>query len=453
MKFDELNLSPDILSGLRDVQFEKPTPLQESVLPSLLEGKDVFAKAENGKDKNALIGISALQMFSKAENIEGTHVLVLTPKTKEAREIDEQIWAMGYHAEVECAAIHMDGDEEEQKKSVLDKVPILVANPGPLINIMEDNRVIFRHIDYVVVDALDEMVSIGLADRLKAIRKRILSEPQILVLTNEYNNDVKNLAKEFLEKAEIIGFEEVGNNGRALEDPPSISQKLEQGYINVPSRMKITTLMAHIEQTPTDNCVIFTASKRGTDRLYRIFKKRKLKVTSIHGKLSDEKREQRFSNFANGDVQYLLVAEIPAASLDLKNVVQVINYDVPNEADEYRYRANLVGSGKATRIVSLVSKQDRNDISELQNELGQAPQELPLPDKVKQKLKEKKNKKKRDDRKPRPKREGGKKKRGEEKEENKMELPRPSYDKLSGGRTGDTDERTGVVEFFRKLFS
>ena len=451
MNFDELNLSQEILDGLKDVKYDEPTSLQQSVLPSILEGKDVLIKAEGGKDKEGVIGITALEKFSNLEEQKGTHILVLTPNPKEAKEIDELIWAMGYHAEVECAAIDIDGDRESQEEAIANGVPILIANPGRLLEILEDEKHIFRQVNCFVIDAIDEMISIGLSDRLKDINKRVMSDCQKIMFANELNNDVKSFAQYFLKEPDLIGFENLPANGQGLGEVPEVPKNLSQGYINVPPRMKITTLMAHIESTPSDRCVIFTASKRGTDRLYRVLRKRNMKATSLHGKLSDKKIAQRFANFTNGDVQYLLVADIPAAELNLQKVKQVINYDVPNDPDEYRYRANLVGSGKATRIVSLVSKQDRSDISTLENELGQAPQELPLPDKVKQKLKERKNKKKKDKRKSRPKRGKSKEK---EKEKNKMELPRPSYDKLSGGRSGrKKDEREGVVEFFKKLFS
>ena len=439
-----------MMSGLKDVQKDKPTELQQAVLPSILEKKDVFIKAENGNDKNGVIGISALQKFSKIEEPTGTHILILTPNPKEAQEIDELIWAMGYHAEVECAAVHLDGNQAEEQEAVESGVPIIVANPGRLVDIMEENRFIFRHVDCLIVDSMDEMVSIGLVDHLKSINKRVMSDCQKVLFSNELNNDVKSFAKYFLNEPEVIGFEEESSNGQ-VGAPPEVSKDLTQSYINVPPRMKITTLMAHLENTPDDRCVVFTASKRGTDRLYRVFRKRNLKTTSLHGKLSDEKRSQRYANFTNGDVQYLLVADISAAELDLDKITQVINYDVPNDTDEYRYRANLIGSGKATRIVSLVSKQDRNDINELENELGQSPEEIPLPDKVKEKLKERKNKRN-NNKKQRPKR-GSNKNNKRQKKDNKMELPRPSYDKLSGGRTGDADERNGVIDFFKRLFS
>lgn len=451
LNFEELNLNDDILSGIKDVNRSKPTSLQETIIPAILEGKDTLIKADEGDDKNAAIALTALQKFSSLDEQEGTHILVLTPNSKEADEIDQLIWAMGYHAEVECAPIHLDGDESQQLESIQNGVPILVANPGQLIDLLENNRIILRHVDYLVIDRMDKMIAIGLVNKLNKIFKRVLSSHQTVIFTSELNEKVSSYAKEHLEEPTFLGFEDSETQKKLLETPPEVPQNLTQAYIKVPPRMKITTLLAHLDQTPEDRCVIFTASKRGTDRLYRSLRKRNKKATSLHGKLSDQKRAQRFANFTNGDVQYLLVADISAAELDLRQVTQVINYDVPKDPDEYRYRANLVGSGKASRIVSLVSKQDRSDINQLQNELGEAPEELPLPKEVQKKAKQRNNK--RGGRKKSRSKRGRGKQGKSSKKKKEMELPRPSYEKLSGGRTGEKDERTGVVEFFRNLFS
>src|SRR5699024_2048 len=135
---------------------------------------------------------------------------------------------------------------------------------------------------------------------------------------------------------------------------------LKQSYIKVPPRMKISTLLAHLQNNDSGNSIIFTNSKRGTDKLYRILKKQHMKAVSLHYKLSDERQAQRLANFTNGNVQYLLVSDISAAQLDINGVTRVVNYDVPADANEYRYRAGLIGSGENNHITSLVSKQDQS---------------------------------------------------------------------------------------------
>jgi superfamily II DNA/RNA helicase len=446
-----MDLSPDIMSGLKDVKYTELTELQEEALPVILEGNDALIKAEPGSSKIASFVIPALEQINQKEREEGVSVLILTPNPEESKEIDELVWAMGYHAQIECASVDMDGDFEEQSEALQSEVEVVVGNPGPLLDVCSDLRYIFRGVDLLVIDSADEMISLNIDAKIKGISKRILSDHQTLIYTEEVNDQVQEMAKTYLKEPVAVGFDDKPG---MLKEPPSVDQNLQQGYIYVPNRMKITTLMAHLEDTPTDNCVIFTASKRGTDRLYRILRERNLKATSLHAKLSDEKRSQRFSNFTNGDVQYLLVADIPAVELGLERVTQVINYDVPNDPDEYRYRAGLIDSGTASRLVSLVSKQDRSDINKLESALGQAPKELPLPDEVQQKLKERKKKKKKSKKKKeRPKR-GSQNGRGKHKKDDELQLPRPSYEKLSGGRKGDKkkDQKSGVIGLIKRLF-
>lgn len=441
------------MSGLQDVNYSEATDLQERVIPILLEGKDALVKSEAGKSKNGTIIIPALERIEQKEDREGTIALILTPNPKESKEMDELVWAMGYHSQIECVSIDSEGNRAEQVESLKNRLPVVVATPDSLLDLMQENKLILRNVEYLVIDSASEMIEKDLLEKIKLVTRRVLSEHQTVVFSSELNSEVKELANKYLEEPEIIGFEGVGN-AKELAGPPSVPSNLSQGYIYVPNRMKITTLMAHLEDSKTDNCVIFTASKRGTDRLYRVIRKKGKKATSLHGKLSEEKRAQRFANFTNGDVQYLLVADISAAELGLDRVTQVINYDVPNDPDEYRYRADLVGSGKASRIVSLVSKQDRSDINDLENQLGEAPKELPLPGKVKQKLKERRNKKKSKGKRGKRSRNGRDKKSRKERD-SKFELPRPSYDKLSGGRSGSDEEndKSGMIGFFKKLFS
>lgn len=452
------------MNGLEDVNYTELTELQENALPKILDGEDALIRAEPGKDKNATFVIPALAKIDDKDKVEGVTTLILTPGSSESKQIDELIWAMGYHAQIECASIDLDGDEEEQKELLKNAPQVIVGNPGPLLNILQDLRYIFRHVDYLVIDEADNHISLDLMSKIKNILKRVISEHQTLIFTNELTDEVEQFAEDTLTDGIAIGFDP--SKSQLLSKPPKVPGDLPQGYIYVPNRMKITTFMAHIEESPDERCVVFTASKRGTDRLYKTLRKNNFKATSLHGKLSDEKCAQRLANFTNGDVQFLLVADISAAALDINDVIQVINYDVPNDPDEYRYRTDLVGSGKAARIISLVSKQDRGDINKIEEELGEVPKELALPKKVKQKLKErKKNQKKSDS----GKRHSGKNKSPKQKSKSKgkhkskkgskdngLELPRPSYDKLSGGKSGsskDADEKSGVIQMLKNLFS
>ncbi len=448
LKFEELNLHDDILEKLQNNNQSEATQLQKSIITAVRDEQSLVIKAEPGSDKYNAIAIAALEKFQASKAQEGTQVLIPSDDSESLNQVSNLISQLKSDADPVCAKIDPEGDSDEQIELINSGHAILLANPARLHELMKQNRYIFRHTELLVLDHFDEMIANDQQGTLKAINRRILSDYTSLICVSELDNATKKAALSFAEKADFIGFE---NSDKLGGEPPVIPGHLSQGYIKVPPRMKITTLMAHLDNTTGGNCIIFTASKRGTDRLYRILKKQRLKAVSLHYKLSDERRAQRFANFANGDVQYLLVSDISAADLDMEGVTQVINYDVPNSSDEYRYRAALVGTGKNNRIVSLVSKQDRSDISELQNELGQTPDEIPLPDKVKQKLKERKSQ-------PRSNGQNGrgrnKNHAKNKKKSNELELPQPNYDQLSGGRSGHhNEEETGIVKFFKKLFS
>lgn len=541
MSFEQYKLSPEILSGLKDVHYEEPTPLQKLVLPVALEGKDALVKAQSGMGKNGAIIIPLLERLQRNKSGKGIRALILTPEVDDARRIDELIWAMGYHAQIESACIDMKGNRDDQIEALKQGASVIVANPGRLLDRLDDTGATFDNVEIVVLDKVDFMEKIGILPKIDKIMERVKGKHQTMLFADDMNKNVRKVADQHLHEASELAFglfsqqpsgsddkpkRDRSRNGRSQKEKAEKPEKseakqqqkqqaqkqqkqqpkkeekqkkgqsngqdksvkipddLKQGYIYVPGRMKISTLMAHLDNTPTDNVVIFTASKRGTDRLYRVLRKRKKRVTSLHGKLSDDKWNERFEKFMQGNYQYLLVTDISGADLKIDNVKQVINYDVPSDVQEYRHRTDLVKDGKASRIVSLVSKQDRGDINNIEKELGNAPDELPLPEEVKKKKKERNKKRGGRNKKRGRGRRGGRNrgnrdnnngskngkgsrkksrrgKRGRRNERKKSgqqdgpSLPKPSYDKLSGGRTGkkkDEEESKGLVGFVKKLF-
>ncbi len=571
MSFEQYDLSPDLLNGLVDTRIEKPTPLQQEVIPQALEGKHLLVKNES-EDNGAFL-IPALQKLIANGEVSGTRILILTPSIERAKAIDEMIWAMGYHAQVSSTSLSMKGDKVAQEQAVLDEAPVIVANPGRLVDILEKTKKTFTDLECVVIDEAHNMENFSLVGRVKSIFEFIENQPQVLIFSGTMNNATKQLAENALKNPELIGFqstdieekkavepaeideeevkeklkqasvkvvlnpEEKSSNGESTEnknsaqekaeakevkpavidqkeveaklekasvkvvlnpekkepenktdsgsdsnsdkapveklkeasvsvvlkkdqtDEPSVPKNLEQGYINVPPRMKISTLMAHLENSKVERIVVFTASKRTADRLFRIILKKSWGVVSVDESINKETFNERFQKFTSNEMKILIVGGMSATDIEIDKVTQVINYDVPNEVEEYRYRAELVGSKKAGQMVSLVSKMDRDDIEKITNEVGYAPEEIKLPEEVKKKKKGKNsNNKKRNNKQSKPhnktRRSSSNNKKAKKKKEtadNSYGLPRPSYDGLSGGREGDRSG--GVFGWVKKLFN
>jgi superfamily II DNA/RNA helicase len=568
LSFEQYDLSPDLLNGLVDTRIEKPTPLQQEVIPQALEGKHLLVKNES-EDNGAFL-IPALQKLIANGEVNGTRILILTPSIERAKAIDEMIWAMGYHAQVSSTSLSMKGDKVAQEQAVLDGAPVIVANPGRLVDILEKTKKTFTDLECVVIDEAHNMENFSLVGRVKSIFEFIENQPQVLIFSGTMNNATKQLAENALKNPELIGFqstdieekkavepaeideeevkekleqasvkvvlnpEEKSSNGESIEnkdsaqkkaedkktepveidqkeveaklekasvkvvlnpekkepenktdsgsdsekapveklkeasvsvvlkkdqtDEPSVPKNLEQGYINVPPRMKISTLMAHLENSKVERIVVFTASKRTADRLFRIILKKSWGVVSVDESINKETFNERFQKFTSNEMKILIVGGMSATDIEIDKITQVINYDVPNEVEEYRYRAELVGSKKAGQMVSLVSKMDRDDIDKITNEVGYAPEEIKLPEEVKKKKKGKSSNKSRGKNQNKPhnktRRGSSNNKKAQKKKEtadNSYGLPRPSYDGLSGGREGDRSG--GVFGWVKKLFN
>ncbi|GAB5410268.1 MAG: hypothetical protein BalsKO_26330 [Balneolaceae bacterium] len=597
MSFEEYGLSPELLSGLADTRIERPTPLQNEVLPAALQGKHLLVKTEAEDDGVFLI--PALQKIAENGEVTGTQVLILTPSIERANKIDELIWAMGYHAQISSALLAMKGNKGEQEQAVLDGAPVIVANPGRLIEILENNNFQLQDLKFIVIDEAHAMENFNLVSRVKDIMRFVVGEPQALILSGNHNHATEQLAKITLKDPDVIGFEktkgeetptssevsaepvhidleeaekklgkasvkvvlnpepkELESSEESSEEAQEVNMKavkeklgeagvevvlnpekkeekdsnksqesnieinteqaeqklkktgvtvvlkkdieekeeevepvlanpilqgeeiadsvpknLEQGYINVPPRMKISTLMAHLESSKAKKVMVFTASKRTTDRLFHIIKKKNWGVVSVSAGLDDDTYNERFARFTTGEMRVCLVGGMEASKVDIDQVQEVINYDVPSEVEEYRYRAELVGNGKASQIISLVSKMDQDDIKRISEEVGYPPSELSLPVEVKDKKSKKSSPKIKTNGRPNNKGKGKSKNTSQSKNESggrsknvrkpkvqvkkqkqkAFELPRPTYDGLSGGREGSPSSG-GVFGWVKKLF-
>lgn len=515
MSFEEYGLSPELLSGLTDVQIDTPSPLQQQVLPAALEGKNLLVRSESGDIVSFLI--PTLKTLVEHGEKEGTKVLILTPSIERAAAIDELIWAAGYHAQISSALLAIKGNKEEQEQAVLDGAPVIVANPGRFIEIIEKNNFQLKELKLIVIDEAHDMENFNLVSRVKDILRFVEGEPQTLVLSKQRNTATEELVKIALQNPELIGFElsessesvaEPKTNGVAKknevketapidvdlddakkkldgasikvvlkkdlkEEAPSSEEpaqkpkpskkkgkqgksKLsakEHGYINVPPRMKISTLMAHLEESTSKKVLVFSASKRTADRLFHILKKKSWGVVSISSDLDKEMYDERYNKFAVGEMRVCVVGGMSISEVEVKQPIdEIINYDVPENVEEYRSRIEMVQQNQASRMISLVSKMDKEDLARISEETSYSPGEIPLPNQVKEKKKGNKSGSK--------KRSTGKKPQHQKKKANKPprkkvkpnELPRPTYDGLSGGRDGDANSK-GVFGWVKKLFN
>lgn len=461
MSFHQFRLSSDILKGLKDVQIESPSLLQKKIFSEVESGSDLVINTTSAEKPELGYLLSLLNAISKSERRQGTRAIILASDAARAKELDEWIWAIGYHAGIESACLTGEKEIKEELATISAGPVIIISTPKRLADVLETGRMVFREVEQMIVDQADMVEDFLPVD---VISQRVINKKcQKIFTASKDSKRLREAEDKLLSDPTLVRPAEKEEPKKANFTKEVIKKDLTQYYINVPPRSKISILMAHLDENKDDTVVIFAASRRTADRLYKILRKSGRRAVSVHDKVDEKTFNERFEMFKSGSVQNLIIGELSAADIDLEHATKVINYDVPEEVDEYKLRAELVGDGKATKILSLVSKQDRGDIKEICNNLGYAPQELPVPKEVQQKKSDKKKptngKPKKSSNKSRKSKSRSNKKAkrsSQPKDKSKPEgLPRPTFDQLSGGRKGKEkdEEKSGVVKFFKKLFS
>jgi superfamily II DNA/RNA helicase len=436
---------------LKDVKIESPSTLQKKIFKAVQEGSDLVINTTTDDRPEVGYLINLLNDIAKSDRRQGTKGIILAPDSERAKFLDEWIWAIGYHASIESACITPDEDPKKQLNALSAGPVIVVATPEELSNLLEEGKIIFREVQQLIIDQAEKVENWGAIDNIST---RVIGKCQRIFTAAKDSKELRDAENKLLTEPELVTL---AKKAPEKKKEPEITKDLTQYYINVPPRSKISTLMAHLDNNKSDTVVIFTASRRTADRLYKILRKSNRRAVSVHQQLNKDTFDERFNRFTTNDVQHLIIGDMTAKDLPLEHATQVINYDVPEDVDEYKLRAELVGDGKATRILSLVSKQDRGDIQTICKSLGYAPEEVPLPKSVKDKVSSDKKGKKKSSKQSKSrnnKRGKSKKRNNRQKESGKHHgLPRPTFDQLEGGRSGKKKEEKGLVGFFKKLFS
>lgn len=455
MLFNQYQLNPAVIEGLSDAGYTEATALQQEVLPIALEGKSILVKARSGQGKDGAFIIPTLSKLSskKPSDKAVTKALILTSSPPAVAKIDEAIWIMGYHAHIQSAQIVFKGDRDTQKAAIEAGTDVLVSNPRYFAELCQNGQVDLSNLEILVLDDLDILLNEGDAKHLYTIIESIKPGYQVLAFADRLARSIDKVLGKATEEITSLGFnnfelrkgsarqqlpatgtdDTVANNNRSNKDdiarqnypdaPPAIAiprqpktpivksvqqpnvevsntkeavalaipADLHQAYIRVPSRMKITTLTALVEEQEISRMAVYTASKRGSDRLFRVFKSQQRSVVRVNGRQSEEEKAEMIDRFNQADAEIILISEVDASTVKLENSDWLINYDVPDTFVDYTLRINSIASSpNKLLIMSLVSDSDTESIARMQDKQPNPLEERPLPERAQKKFEEKK---------------------------------------------------------------
>ncbi|MDQ2745891.1 MAG: DEAD/DEAH box helicase [Acidobacteriota bacterium] len=369
MKFKQLGLQQSLTDRCEQLGFTEPTPIQKETIPIILKGADVIACAETGTGKTAAFLLPLIQRLEKTP-LKGVAVLVLAPTRELATQIEAACRQFA-PKKMRCVAL-IGGAGYKAQTAGLRGANIIVATPGRLIDFMQQGAIDFSSLQTLVLDEADRMLDMGFLPAIRRILESIPKKRQTLFFSATITTEVGKIAKGMMNS--LPEYVEVSRGGQ-----PAVT--IEQTAYPVAAQSKTVLLLDLLEREKFDRVLVFTRTKRGADRLSHILEARSHKATRIHGDRSQSQREAALRGFKNGQMRVLVATDVAARGIDIDSVSHVINYDVPEVAEDYVHRIGRTGrAGQTGRAITLVSPNEELTMRTIEKLTGQKVERILLPD-------------------------------------------------------------------------
>jgi len=350
MSFDTLGLTAELLRAVREQGYTVPTPIQTQAIPLILSGRDILAGAQTGTGKTAGFTLPMLQRLGARPPTKGwrpVRALVLTPTRELAAQVGESVATYGRYLPLRSTVIFGGVKINPQIERLRRGVDILVATPGRLLDHAGQKTVDLSQIEILVLDEADRMLDMGF---IHDIRKVLALLPpngarQNLLFSATFSNEIKQLADRLLNRPELI---EVAPRNAAAERVAQVVHPVDKA--------RKRELLSHlIGARNWRQVLVFTRTKHGANRLAEQLERDGLRAAAIHGNKSQGARTRALAGFKRGEVRVLVATDIAARGLDIDQLPHVVNYELPNVAEDYVHRIGRTGrAGNAGEAVSLV---------------------------------------------------------------------------------------------------
>lgn len=348
MSFSTLGLLEPILRAINELGYTEPSPIQAQAIPAVLQGKDVLASAQTGTGKTASFVLPILQKVSatpRAKN-NSTRVLILTPTRELAAQVHESVVQYGRHLSLRSAVVFGGVKINPQMMKLRAGVEILVATPGRLLDLHQQRAINFDSLDTLVLDEADRMLDMGFIHDIKRIIKLLPFKRQNLLFSATFSEEIRSLVKGILNQP--VEIDVAPRNTTVV----SIKQTIHP----VDKSRKAELLSRLIHQHKWGQTLVFSRTKHGANKLVKQLAEEHIYAAAIHGNKSQSQRTKALAEFKSGELHVLVATDIAARGIDIDQLPCVINFDLPQVAEDYVHRIGRTGRAGATGLaLSLVS--------------------------------------------------------------------------------------------------
>jgi len=373
MKFDELGLHDDLLDAISYMGFKDATPIQVQAIPKILAGNDLIACAQTGTGKTAAFLLPIFDLLADLPGDETT-TLIIVPTRELAIQIDQQVQGVGYTMGIHSIAIYGGGAGDEwgqQRLALTQGADIIVATPGKLISHLNLGYVKFDTIKFLILDEADRMLDIGFYDDIIKIISYLPKKRQTLMFSATMAPKIRTLASKILENPVEINI--------AMSKPAE--GVLQAAYL-IYNQQKNGLISHLISDNPDYNSIlIFCSTKRAVNELARTLKKQKFAVEPISSDLEQSEREEVLQGFRSKRTRILVATDVMSRGIDIKDINLVVNYDVPQDAEDYVHRVGRTARADATGVaLTLVNEDDMYKFHQIEELIGREVFKIPMPD-------------------------------------------------------------------------
>ena len=330
--FADLGLSAAMLASLTTAGYSRPTPIQAQAVPLALKGRDLMGLAQTGTGKTAAFTIPIIERLMGGAT--RTRALILTPTRELCQQVEESIRKYSGGTGLDVISVYGGVGYEAQTTALKNGVDIIVATPGRLIDHLEKQHVVFDDLEVLVLDEADRMLDMGFAPQINRIVAQIHPYRQTLLFSATMPPEVEALARKYLRKPQVV---QVGRRSQA-------AATVRHCVYPVPKHKKMDLLVHLLREAGADDSVlVFTRTKHGADRVVRHLEDAGYAADALHADKTQVQREQALARFKAGETKLLVATDIAQRGLDISGITHVINFDVPQQAEDYVHRIGRTG--------------------------------------------------------------------------------------------------------------
>jgi ATP-dependent RNA helicase DeaD len=358
-RFDQFQLSFEILKGIQNVGFEEPSPIQAECIPAVLRGEDVIGQAQTGTGKTAAFAIPVLERVDPTQH--KVQSIILAPTRELAIQVSEEMRLIGRPKRVRTLPIYGGQAIGSQIKALQQGVHVVIGTPGRLLDHLRRGTLKAGQVEMIVLDEADEMLDMGFIDDIETVLKFLPKQRQMMLFSATMPPAIRKLAQKYMRKPKYVTV----NRGEVTVPV------IKQHYYRVLESFKVEALCRILDSEEVDLSIIFCRTKKGVDDLTDALQARGYLAGGLHGDLAQPQRDRVMNAFRNGEIELLIATDVAARGIDVGSISHVINYDIPQDVEGYVHRIGRTGrAGRKGIALTLVTPREMKQLHTIEQEIG-----------------------------------------------------------------------------------